>query len=88
LATKVVTLPPSARTVRANLHLGRNSSPVQVETTFLDAVGKTLSQESKQVKKSYSRAVKVAKGATSVRFRVLKTSDEDTPAIASFEPGF
>lgn len=88
LATKAVTLPPSARTVRANLHLGRNSSPVQVETTFLDAVGKTLSQESKQVKKSYSRAVKVAKGATSVRFRVLKTSEEDTPTIASFEPGF
>ena len=88
LATKSLTLPPSAKTVRANLHLGKRSSPVQIETTFLDASGKTLSQESKQVKKSYSRAITVPKGATSVRFRVLKTADADKPTITSFTPRF
>ena len=88
LATKSLTLPPSAKTVRANLHLGKKSSPVQLETTFLDATGKTLSQESKHVKKSYSRAIKVPKGAVSVRFKALKTTDAGTPVIASFAPKF
>ena len=88
LATKSLTLPPSAKTVRANLHLGKKSSPVQIETTFFDAGGETLSQELKQVKKSYSRAIKVTKGAISVRFKVLKTTDGDTPVISSFDPKF
>ena len=88
LATKSLTLPPSARTVRANLHLGKKSSPVQLETTFLDATGKTLSQESKPVKISYTRAIRIPKGTVSVRFKALKTADAGTPVITSFAPQF
>lgn len=86
VAAKSLDLPPSAKTVRANLQLSGKSTPVQIETTFLDAAGKTLSQESKQVKKSYTKAISVPGGAASVRFRVMKTAETDAPVITAFEP--
>ena len=86
VAEKSLDLPPSAKTVRANLQLSGKSTPAQVETTFLDAAGKTLSQESKQVKKSYTKAISVPSGAASVRFRVMKTEETGAPAITAFDP--
>ena len=54
----------------------------------VDANGETLSKESKQVKKSYSRAINIPKGSISVRFTAMKATDAGTPVITSFAPKF
>lgn len=88
IAEKSLALPSAAKTVSAKLQLARKSAPAQLETIFSDADGNTLYKESKTVKVSFTRAINIPGGATSVRFVVLRSTKDGTPTIASFEPEF
>lgn len=86
VAEKTLTLAPSYKTVRANLKLKKGSPSAQVETVFLDAGGNTVETSSKKVKEKFSSAVKIPKGALSVKFKVFKTDYINAPQILVFDP--
>ena len=83
---KALTLPTSARSVRANLTLDRQSPPAQVEMTFLAADGSVLSHSSKPVKKSFSGEQKVPPGAVTVKFAVFRLPGCGEPRVKTFAP--
>ena len=83
---KALTLPTSARSVRANLTLDRHSPPAQVEMTFLAADGSVLSHSSKPVKKSFSGEQKVPPGAVTVKFAVFRLPGCGEPRVKTFAP--
>lgn len=86
IAEKSLTLPTSAKKVRANLTLRRNSPPAQVELTFLAADGTPLSHASKPVKKSFREALGIPPGAVSARFAIFRLPGGGEPQIEKFAP--
>lgn len=81
-----ITLPPSAKEVRANLRLENKSYPAQVEFVFLTASGDKIRSESKHVKEGYRAAIEIPQGAVSVKFKVFEASTGKAPRIKSFLP--
>lgn len=86
ITVKTLTIAPSSKKVRANLKLEKNSPPAQVETTFLNASGKTLETSSKQVKEKFASGLKIPKGAVSVKFKIFEAETGKVPLIESFSP--
>ena len=81
-----ITLPPSAKEVRANLRLENKSYPAQVEFVFLTASGDKIRSESKHVKEGYRAAIEIPKEAVSVKFKVFEAATGKAPRIKSFLP--
>ena len=84
LETRSLTIPPSARKVRANLKVERG--PVLLKAVFIDPSGTELGVEKITVRHSRKNLILVPAGAVTCVFTVLKTRAEDQPRIVAMNP--
>ena len=79
LETRSLTIPASARTVRANLHVKRG--PVLLKLVFLGLNGNELGVECQTVRRLCKKSFAVPVGSVTCVFTVLKIHAEDSPAV-------
>jgi len=84
LETRRLTLPASARKVRANLQV--ENGAVLLKAVFLGPNGNELGVEKTTVKHSWKKPFTVPEGAVTCVFTVLKTRAEDNPKIVAMTP--
>jgi len=89
IARKSITIPPSAKSVKANLSLAKGSEPALLHVTFVDSTGKTIVElpvPPIPVKRSSTGRVAIPKGATSATFSVKALPNRANPDISGFAP--
>lgn len=86
IAEKVLTIPPSARFVRANLSLKRGTDPIDLHVEFKSADGATLGTFDKTVKASSRDRIKVPERTVSAHFTLRKQTPAAQPKVQSFAP--
>lgn len=86
IARKSLTIPSSAKFVRANLQIDRPTGPVDLHVEFKSATGASLGTFDKTVKASSKDRIKVPSGAISAHFKILRQKKGENPRVLAFEP--
>ena len=79
-------LHPSDRSVRANLAVGKGSTPVQLNVTFTDGSGTLTGVENLTVKKSSMKGIRVPAGSVKAEFTARRNTADESPVIVLFAP--
>ena len=86
LAEKSLTIPSSAKFVRANLQIDKATGPVDLHVEFKSATAVSLGTFDKTVKSSSKDRIKVPDGAISAHFTVLRQVPTAQPRLLAFDP--
>lgn len=86
VGTKEIPLDADLRSVSANLMLDRESDPLQLKVIFESPSGKVSGMETLTVKQSSRKKIRIPSGSSLARFKLLKTSAEDSAKIIHFAP--
>ena len=86
VAEKPLTIPPSAKFVRADLQIDKPTGPVGLHVEFRDATGAPLGTFDKTVIASSRDRIKIPPKAISAHFTVLRQTPAAQPKILAFAP--
>ena len=86
IARKSLTIPPSAKFVRANLQIDKATGPVDLHVEFKSSTGASLGTFDKTVKVSSKDRIKVPPQAISAHFTILRQAPAAQQKVLSFAP--
>ena len=86
ITRKSLTIPFSAKFVRANLQIDKLTGPVDLHVEFKSSTGNPLGTFDKTVKASSKDRIKVPPNAISAHFTILRQTPSAQPRILTFAP--
>ena len=86
ITRKTLTIPPSAKFVRANLQIDKPTGPVDLHVEFKSSTGVSLGTFDKTVKASSKDRIKVPPQAISAHFTILRQTLAAQPKVLAFAP--